>query len=738
MKIFLVISVLFPLFSCVSPQDEGEFFVESLMPASGEFDGNLNVIVKFSKPVKRDRLNIQDIKLIDSQDDTNQIPVSSFEFDDSGNTVSILAENVEPDRYYNILISGKIMSEDNLLLSYYYSGDFVSDEKYYIKGKDIIGNVCLVINEVLSYTSEINNYEFIEIFNCSKVDIDLRGYSIKIDENRPQRLIFHKGSYILKSNEYSLVLSNVVDLPDKPVIYVNGKFGKNGLSNTALKSIKLMGERGMVIDEFVPFGKAKKGVSYERINPYERSNLNNWGYSLAESGATPGAQNSVYMKDIFPPKVKGYSVIERDFDMEVLIEFDEEVICENNQCVYLLSPSNRKISGIVTIDNNKLLFSPTTRLEYDTEYRLFFTSSLRDKSQNTYSSYTYADKIKTPAIPPIKLYFPQTYRIPAGTKFFEIISSSYILDSQEVFLVGLVQKLRMMCVKSEIPNHYLCTVLDEVEGAEDVCLYVGNNNTNLCIQLIDSDINTMPSVKIENIAQIKDHLYIDADASIPCLLFVDFKYKEDLDETFSYSTYSFSQHFSYDIAIQDSYKEYSVEIYCVDSYNNYSDKIQLSTTSYNDDGYSLIINEVLPNPSGYDTPKEFVEILNNGKSRIDLNRVSIGDCKERPVSINKMSREFILPGEVAIIVSGGSAFYDNNMSCAVISGSDKIIGRDIKNTSYDTLCLYYDGVLMDVFTSDIIGSKEGISIERIDKNKYFDRDNWKVSDIVDGTPCKIF
>jgi len=736
MKIVMVLSFLFPLFSCLSPQTEGEFFVESIMPSSGEFEGGIDVKIKFSKPVNRDKFSVQDIKLVDVADDTNQIPITLFEFNESSDTVSILAEDVEPDRYYNILISGKIMSEDNLLLSYYYSGDFISGDKYHIKGKNNPADICLVINEVLSYTSESNNYEFIEIFNCSRGDVDLRGYSIKIDENRPQRLLFHKGSYNMKPHQYSIILSNIQNLPGEPVIYVSGRFGKNGMSNTSLKSIKLINERGEVLSEFIPFGKAKRGVSYERINPYNTDNTNNWWYSIAESGATPGSQNSVYMKDVFPPKVMSYSVIENDFDMEVMVEFDEDITCENNQCIYLISPSGKRINGIVRIEGSKLLFSPAVKLEYDTEYKLYLSTLLRDSFYNSYPTDVFINLIKTPPVPPIKLYFPQTYKIPAGTKFFEIISSQYNLDTDEVYFAGLIQKLRMQCVRSQLLDHYLCTVVDQIDGAEDMCLYVDNINTNLCIQFIDSSGSATPYINIRNMAQIKDHLYIEADTSIPCLLFVDFIYKEDADETFSYSTYSFSQYFNYDIRIQDPYKEYYVEIYCIDSHNNYSSKVGYSTSSYNESEYSLIINEVLPNPVGYDTPKEFIEVMNTGNTMVDLSRISIGGCKEKPISINKMSREFILPNEVAIIVASNSVYYENNMSCAVASGAEKIIGRDLKNTSYETLCLYYDGILMDVFSPDITISKEGYSLVRIDRNRYFDKDNWRVSDIVDGTPCK--
>ncbi|MGB9600400.1 MAG: hypothetical protein ACPL7I_07590, partial [Myxococcota bacterium] len=94
------------------------------------------------------------------------------------------------------------------------------------------------------------------------------------------------------------------------------------------------------------------------------------------------------------------------------------------------------------------------------------------------------------------------------------------------------------------------------------------------------------------------------------------------------------------------------------------------------------------------------------------------------------------PNEIGLIVSNNSTFYGNNPQCLLMSGADKIINRDLRNNSPETLCLFYNGVLMDVFNSKLVASKEGTSIVRVNKSILFDSLNWIISNISGGTPCK--
>ncbi len=737
MKIILVFSFFVPLLSCLSPLDENEFFVSELIPKSGEFENELIVHIRFSKPLNKETLSSSDIQLVDVQNPESAVDISYYEIDEDGYGLTIFGENVEPDKYYRLLIRGNILSEDKRMLSYYYRGNFLSDDIYYIRKKDTI-NPCIVINEVMNYPSEDFDREFIEIFNCSESDIDLRGYYIKIDENRPQKLLFSHHSFNLSKGEYCIILSDVKEAVNEPLVYIAGKFGKNGLSNTTLKSIRLFDEKGRLLSEFKPSGKAKRGISYERINPFNKSNERNWGYSVSTTGSTPNRENSIFLKDIFPPSLKSAYVREEEKDMEIVMVFDEDMYCESVDCVYLMSQDNQRISGQVIIAQNSLTFIPLKALQYQADYTIFVNPFLKDMYGNAYETDTELLSVKTPKLPMLKLYYPSDNYIPANVRYFEFLSGSIDMDKQEVFFKGPIQRLDLLCVKSEGEGRYLCTISDTIQGPENMCLYINGDKTDICRQFVAPEKVSAPVLTISNFMQIKDYIYISAESSIPCLLFADFANKEDLDETFSYSTYMFSQHFEYKIRIQDPYKEYFVDVYCIDLYNELSEKFRYDTIGYDRNGDSIIINEILTNPEGADMLNEFIEIYNNGNSKVNTGFVSIGDCRESPIRINKMSAPYLLPGQLAIIVAKNSPFFSDNESCSVLSGQDKIIGRELKNNKAEMLCLYYNDTLMDVYNSSTIITKEGQSIKRIDKQLFFDPSNWKVSEVLGGTPCRDY
>ncbi len=739
MKDLLTLLSITILFSCINATDEEDFFIKELVPKSGKFDDVLTVNIRFSKPLNKKIFNPSDIQLLDTNNPDSITEISNYEINETGDLLTIYSENVEPDKSYKLLLNGKIHSYDNMLLSYYYGGNFMSDDSYYINKKKYNSN-CIVINEVLSYPSELYNKEFIEIFNCSKADIDLRGYYIKIDDFKPQRLLFKNNSYILPEGGYRIILSDVQirDFSNESLIYVSGKFGKNGISNTSLKSIQLFNEGGRLLSEFKPFDKARRGVSFERINPYNPSNTKNWGFSQSETGSTPCKQNSIFMKDIFPPVFEKLSINDRATSFEISVIFDEDVICESNNCLYLLSNDNQRIPVIPKVSGNTIIFNPVGRINYSSEYTLVATPQLKDVFGNSYSKDLKITNFKTPEMPLISLYYPVSDRIPANTRFFEFLSRSYHMDEESISLKGSIQSLNLICVRSYEEGRYLCTIDSNYDGVEDMCLFINDTDTGLCMKFVEPEEHNPPNLTISNFFQIKDYIYIEADSSTPCILFADFIYKEDNDETFSYSTYSFAQHFEYKIKVPDAYKEYLVEVYCLDMYNSKATQTRFNTNSYMENQISLIINEVLPNPVGIDTPNEFIEIYNNGSEKISSNLISISDCSNNITKINKMSSSYIYPSEVAIIVSNNSTKFINNYECTILSGADKIINRDLRNSSPETLCLFYDGILMDYFNPKFSTSKEGQSIKRIREDLYFDSTNWMISDIQDGTPCILY
>ncbi|MCX7943030.1 MAG: hypothetical protein N2746_00770 [Deltaproteobacteria bacterium] len=736
MRLLLSLSII-TILSCLSTLEDDDFFISDLIPKSGEFEDRLTVSIKFSKPINKDRLSMSDIVLQDTHDMDSFVEISSLDVNPAGDMITIYAENVEPEREYRIIVKGKVLSEDNKLLLYHYNGDFISDGYYSIKRKND-SEVCIVINEVLNFPSEKFDQEFIEIYNCSNEEVDLRGYYIKVDDNKPQKLLFKNNAFKLPKASPRIILSNAENSTTEPIVHVAGKFGKNGLSNTSLKHIQIFNERGKILDEFKPFAKTKKGISFERINPHLNINENNWGYSISEKGCTPNNQNSIFMKDIFPPKVISTIAKEADFNIKVFIQFDEDILCENPNCIYLLSEGNEKIHGISSnISGKDMLFIPYSRIKYSTNYEIVATPSLTDVYGNSYSTDSKIGRFKTPNIPPIQLYYPSTYDIPSNIRYLEFISKDFEMNREKIILKGGIQELSMICIRSSEDGRYLCSTNDHLEGPEKMCLFINHYDTNICINFLEPEEVTPPLLTTKNFLQIKDQVYIEADSSVPCVLFVDFIYKEDLDETFSYSSYSFMQHFEYKTRIQDPYKQYFVEVYCVDLFNNSSERLRFETHPVQSDEPSIIISEVLPNPIGSDNTGEFIEIFNSGNKRIQATQIQIGDCTDTIVKITKMSKNYLDPGEPAVIVSNHSTFFNGGQECLTISGADKVIGRELKNSSPETLCLYYNGLLLDYYNPRITTTKEGQSIKRVNKDIYFESSNWTVSSIPGGTPCFI-
>lgn len=735
MKSICVLTLMVSFVSCVYQHQEGEFFVTELIPQSGEFEGALSVAIKFSKPLNKDGISFSDIQLLDSQQPINTSNISHLEINEARDMVTIYSENVEPGKYYRILIKGRVLSEDKMLLSYYYGGNFISDDSYFIKKKQNI-DPCIVINEVLNYASDICSSEFIEIFNCSNYEVDLRGYYIVVDDNKPQKLLFRNKGYKLPPHTYRVIISDIKELTNEPLIYIQGRFGKNGLSNSSLKTIKLFNESGRLMSEFKPFDKAKRGVSFERIDPFNKKNERNWGYSISTSGCTPNSENSIYLRDIFPPTLSSINIIEKDMNFEIFVEFDEEVICESMGCLYLLTNERQPIYGATEVYGKKIIFRPTSTINYSTEYLLITTPSFKDVAGNSYKGDYEIGRFTTPEMPLIKLQYPQTYYIPSNIRYFEFLSRSFRMNEEKVYFKGVVQVLNLLCVNTIESNRYLCTPEEGLEGPEEMCLFISDKNTNICVYFGEPVERKAPILNIKHFFQIKNQIYIEADSSIPCLLFVDFIYKEDFDERFLYSKYIFSQSFEYKIELPDPYKEYLVDVYCVDIYNNWSESKRFNTDPYSEDGISLIINEVLQNPFGNDTAGEFIEILNTGVNKVISENISISDCSERMVGIKKMTKTYLLPGETAIIVSLNSYFFNSGLNCEILAGAEKIIGRDLKNTTLERLCLYYNGKLVDYYNSNIVGAiSEGLSINRVKKDLYFESSNWSVLNILGGTPC---
>jgi len=117
---------------------------------------------------------------------------------------------------------------------------------------------------------------------------------------------------------------------------------------------------------------------------------------------------------------------------------------------------------------------------------------------------------------------------------------------------------------------------------------------------------------------------------------------------------------------------------------------------------NLIINEVLPNPSGTDTGQEYVEIVNVGGARVDLTGWKIGDNASEDRHI--FEPRFIEPGEALVVFDRGD---HSDIDNAINSSSQTL---SLNNTGDSIFLRMPDGKIMDQF--DYASSSDGLSLNR--------------------------
>lgn len=163
----------------------------------------------------------------------------------------------------------------------------------------------IIINEIM-FDPEIDNSEFVELYNSTESDIEIGGWELVINESD----FFEISSTFkkLKSGEYFVIASDTS-------IAKNYSFSGNSnlkilssnslsLSNTG-ESIVVIDHWGNTIDSLFYNSKwhnqnvaTTKNKSMERISTSIDSNEpTNWSTSVDGMGATPGNVNSVFVKN---------------------------------------------------------------------------------------------------------------------------------------------------------------------------------------------------------------------------------------------------------------------------------------------------------------------------------------------------------------------------------------------------------------------------------------------------------
>jgi hypothetical protein len=160
----------------------------------------------------------------------------------------------------------------------------------------------LVINEIMFDPGD-DNCEFVEFINLSGDSINVGGWKIEDENGNSYRL--SEFPLMVPNNSYFILgADSLIELKynlDESVLRTLAGVSSLGLVNTG-ELILLKDVKGNVIDSVWYSDKwhndnfvSTKNISLERINPTLGSNdPNNWSSSVANIGATPGEQNSIY------------------------------------------------------------------------------------------------------------------------------------------------------------------------------------------------------------------------------------------------------------------------------------------------------------------------------------------------------------------------------------------------------------------------------------------------------------
>ncbi len=197
----------------------------------------------------------------------------------------------------------------------------------------------VVINEVLFLKEDADSPEFIELYNQSKRNYNLDGWSLTDASGSkavfPDNLILKAGHYLYVTDrqEFANENPNGIYLSNFPALNDNGD--SISLKNSFDEGIdSLQYKKG--------FAKTQKGHSAERKDPRRStSDPSNWLSSRSEQGHTAGNENSRFAPDDEPPRVQMAST---NAEMSLLnLQFSEYI---NNE----ISPEIRLHPGNIPIE----------------------------------------------------------------------------------------------------------------------------------------------------------------------------------------------------------------------------------------------------------------------------------------------------------------------------------------------------------------------------------------------------
>ncbi len=253
----------------------------------------------------------------------------------------------------------------------------------------------LIITELL-FDPYVNQQDFVEIYNNTSADIDLKGYKFKSFANGQEQTI--ESSIIIKSRSYMAFTPSITSVSNTYNPPVSSAIAMQVLPamNNDKGNMSLLSLSGLVLDSFSytdqlhtvdKIVKNIEGVSLEKLSLKAFENLYyHWASSTIENSyATPGYANS-YNQDKTAPKIISIEVIN---DEQIVVIFDDVLNFES-----ITNTNNYEINNglgkplMASFFNNKanqVLLTYDMPLDNNKDY-LINIKEIKDKGGNTLSS----------------------------------------------------------------------------------------------------------------------------------------------------------------------------------------------------------------------------------------------------------------------------------------------------------------------------------------------------------------
>jgi hypothetical protein len=308
----------------------------------------------------------------------------------------------------------------------------------------------IIINEIMDDPSPVvglPNIEYLELYNNSVFDIDLKGWQLEINES-----VNFLETFVLPAHNFLIICNSSATEEMNEYGHVYSLSGFSLLN--AGSDLRLKNQNGVLISSFSytknQFNDDEKltgGWSLEQINPQALCfGIDNWEFSIHTAGGSPGRENSIYDPNPSKPEITSFQVLG---DSCIQLEFKHKMdsLSLSNMHFYKIietekNPDRIKISidqkSVLLIFHTPFVKSQTSTLKISSELKNCLGESM---TEDRIFSFVLPDKIELNDIVLNEILFQPLNQ---GEEYIEIYNrTTKIFDFSD---------LKFCLIKDDFPN----------------------------------------------------------------------------------------------------------------------------------------------------------------------------------------------------------------------------------------------------------------------------------------------